>query len=91
MDRVRTIIGTIINVLNERQVVVAVQGNYYKELISIDIGELVNYFCKDKLHSLVGCKILCTGREDTNDSCWLGSLSFCEILVNVLDAESVLY
>lgn len=88
----RTIFGEIIKILDDTQVVVAVDGCNYKELVSIDINELAPYYQCEK-QQLIDCKIYCTGRENDSavDGYWLVDISSCEVLVNVLDAESVLY
>ena len=55
----RTIFGEIIKILDETQVVVAVDGCNYKELVSIDINELTSYYQCEK-QQLIDCKIYCT-------------------------------
>ena len=81
----RTIFGEIIKILDDTQVVVAVDGSNYKEL-------LTSYYQCEK-QQLIDCKIYCTGKENDSavDGYWLVDISSCEVLVNVLDAESVLY
>ena len=81
----RTIFGKIINVLDDTQVVVAVDGCNCKELISIDINELTPYYIDEQ--QLIECRIYCTGKENNSavEGNWLVGISSCEILVNVLD------
>lgn len=81
----RTIWGKIINVLDDTQVVVAVDGCNCKELISIDINELTPYYIDE--HQLTDCKIYCTGKINNSviEGNWLVDIADCEILVNVLN------